>query len=175
MIEEVVEKILNEHGGNILGFCIALTGNRAEGEDLFQDTFLRLSIISKKIDKDDNLKSFAMSIAARIYKDNYKKNLRRNKIAPTLYNEEVFESLISPENVESSVEKRELNEFLRKEILSLDEIYKIVILLFYIADLKIDNIAEILNIPSGTVKSRLNKARELLRKGLEEKGYESYR
>ena len=50
--------------------------------------------------------------------------------------------------------------------------FRIPIHLYYSADLSIQEIAETLKIPEGTVKSRLNKARQLLKKELEEIGYD---
>lgn len=53
---------------------------------------------------------------------------------------------------------------------SLKEEYRLVIVLFYYGDLSIRDISKVLDIPVGTVKSRLNRGRELLKNALEEKG-----
>lgn len=53
---------------------------------------------------------------------------------------------------------------------SLKEEYRLVIVLFYYGDLSIRDISKVLDIPAGTVKSRLNRGRELLKNALEEKG-----
>ncbi|MEU7916285.1 RNA polymerase sigma factor [Microbispora bryophytorum] len=46
-----------------------------------------------------------------------------------------------------------------------------ILVLFYLQDLSVEDCAQICEIPAGTVKSRLNRARRLLRAHLEEKGY----
>lgn len=55
-------------------------------------------------------------------------------------------------------------------VMRLDEKYRLVIILFYYVDLPVNEIAELLNIPKGTVVSQLSRARELLRKELKEYG-----
>lgn len=57
---------------------------------------------------------------------------------------------------------------------TLKEEYRIVIVLFYYADLSIRDISGVLDLSVGTVKSRLNRGRELLKKALEEKGKGEY-
>ena len=57
---------------------------------------------------------------------------------------------------------------------SLKEEYRLVIVLFYYDDLSIRDISRVLDIPVGTVKSRLNRGRELLKNALEEKGKDEY-
>lgn len=52
---------------------------------------------------------------------------------------------------------------------SLSEEYRLVIVLFYYNDLSIRDISKVLNIPTGTVKSRLNRGREILKNSLMEK------
>ena len=49
-----------------------------------------------------------------------------------------------------------------------------MIYMFYFADMTVADIASALHIPSGTVKSRLSRSRSLIKKELEEKGYENY-
>ena len=46
--------------------------------------------------------------------------------------------------------------------------------MFYFADMSINDIGKTLRIPIGTVKSRLSRSRDIIKKELEEKGYENY-
>jgi len=57
-----------------------------------------------------------------------------------------------------------------KEILDLPELYKIVILMKFYENLSIDEISEALDIPPGTVKSRIHTAKGILKKKLSGKG-----
>ncbi|WP_433427524.1 RNA polymerase sigma factor [Nonomuraea sp. CA-141351] len=69
--------------------------------------------------------------------------------------------------VEAMVERAELVSALS----ALPVLEREVLVLFYLEDLPVEDCAQICQIPAGTVKSRLNRARRLLREHLEEKGY----
>ncbi|MDV2687085.1 sigma-70 family RNA polymerase sigma factor, partial [Alkalihalophilus lindianensis] len=67
---------------------------------------------------------------------------------------------------ETELESLELQETVQKEILKLPEKYRSAIVLKYIEDLSLNEISEILNLPLGTVKTRIHRGREALRQQL---------
>ena len=67
---------------------------------------------------------------------------------------------------EEELETIELQETIQKEILKLPDKYRTVIVLKYIDELSLIEISEILDIPVGTVKTRIHRGREALRKQL---------
>lgn len=76
------------------------------------------------------------------------------------------------ESIETEVLQAEERRCVRRAVLSLPEKYRIVILLFYMEELSIEEISAVQNIPKGTVKSRLHQARKLLKQQLEVLLYE---
>ena len=78
-------------------------------------------------------------------------------------------SAMSPENC--ILQKDEKNT-VQKIVANLPEKYRMPIYLYYSADMSIREIAKVLQIPEGTVKSRMNKAKHLLKKELEALGYD---
>ena len=94
----------------------------------------------------------------------------RNRIAPT---QELFED--AKKNI-SDVQEDVLEDYLRQEQLQmvrkavsgLKEKYKIPILLYYMEQMSVAEVAAVMGIPQGTVKSRLNTARKCLESELEE-------
>ena len=70
-------------------------------------------------------------------------------------------------SLEESVLEKEKQQMVREAINCLDERYRIPVYLYYLEELSLQEIAEILKIPKGTVKSRLHKARGLLKERLE--------
>ena len=68
------------------------------------------------------------------------------------------------------IEKKETNKELYELIQRLPQKYKEILLLFYYKDLTYEEISEILQIPEGTVRSRLSRAREKLKKMMNERG-----
>lgn len=67
---------------------------------------------------------------------------------------------------ENELESLELQESVQKEILKLPEKYRSVIVLKYIEELSLNEISEILDLPLGTVKTRIHRGREALRQQL---------
>ena len=69
-------------------------------------------------------------------------------------------------SVEDEVERRQEKERVRKSVLLLPDKQRVVILMYYMEDMSIEEIASALKIPAGTVKSRMNKAKSMLKERL---------
>ena len=67
---------------------------------------------------------------------------------------------------EESVEKLELHEYVQQQIAQLPEKYRTVIILKYVDELPLKEISDIMELPIGTVKTRIHRGREALRKKL---------
>lgn len=163
------ENLLNEYGAAVYGFCIRLAKDRHDADDLYQQTML--TALEKDIDRAKNPKAYLMKICVSIYKNERRKRARRERIAPCIpidqNNDEVFSK-----SVEEMTEEKLLSETLCRLIDKLDEKHRITLLLYYGVGKNVNETAQALNCSSGTVKSRLYTAREILKKGLEAEGYD---
>lgn len=165
-----LEQCINEYGKEIYSFCSQITRNKQEAEDLYQDTFLKALELEEKIDYRRNPKSYFVSIALRIWKNRKRKFAWRNRIAGTV---ELAEEVVSEEEsgkegaVEDIVLEKQWKEEVKKAVDKLDEKYRIPVYLYYTLDFSIEQIGKIMKLPEGTVKSRLYKARKLLKQELE--------
>lgn len=165
-----LEQCIDSYGKDVYAFCKQLTGSVLEADDLYQDTFLKALELSERIEYNRNPKSYLISVSLRIWKNKKRKYAWRNRIAGM---EELNE--VSEKNtffiVENPVEEQFLESEMRKRVLNevkkLEEKYRIPVILFYTSGLSTGEIARTLKIPQGTVKSRLHKAKEILRKNLE--------
>lgn len=165
-----LEQCIHEYGKDIFTFCSRITGNRQEAEDLYQDTFLKAVELEAKIDFEQNPRSYLVSVALRIWKNRRRKFAWRQRIAGicTLTEEMAKEESIGQENsAEAEVFRREQEMQVRKAVGNLAEKYRIPVYLYYTLQLSVEEIANVMEIPQGTVKSRLHKARALLKKELE--------
>ena len=72
------------------------------------------------------------------------------------------------DNPEEEVIRSELIKFVRSQVRELPEKYRMVVYLYYTADMKIKDIASLYKIPESTIKSRLVKAKKILKQKLEE-------
>ena len=160
---------MDEYGGSIYRFCRSLTYSKEDAEDLFQETFLRALEQPEKLNASDNPQSFLFSTAFFLWKSWKRKYARRRRLAPLEPLDDFVESGIDLEN---SYLIQEENEMVRKLVEALPDKFRIPTLLYYTVEMKVSDIAKVLNLPAGTVKSRLSKARRLIGEGLEANDYE---
>ncbi len=153
-------------------FCYHLTGNEHSAKDLFQETWLK---VIKKINlyqSKYSFKNWLFTIASNTYKDQYRrwKKLEKLRVETNQSSEEILlNRWDEKDNVEDQVLSHELDTTLRLEVNKLKVHYKMVVVLHYFEGLSQKEIAQILTIPEGTVKSRLNQSRQILRKAMEVK------
>lgn len=168
-----IENLVYECGEDLYRFCCYLTSNRDLADELYQDTFLKAIQLSHKLNRSGNCKSYLIGIAINLWKNHTHKKMRRNAILPEVDYEDKINQLqaANTDLLEDYVEKELINE-VRSAVNNLKEKQRLVVLLYYAESLSVNEISNILHIPKGTVLSRLAKARENLRKKMEEKGYE---
>ena len=168
MTSDKIQYLLDSYGKDIYSFCCYLTGNTADAEDLYQETFLKAIGLKEKIKIKENAKSFLIGIAV---------NLNRNRIRKysheSLCVDETEDFVIADErnNPEDSILMSEMRSEVRRVIDGLPPKSREILLMYYAADLSIKAIAKALHIPMGTVSSRIAKAKQMVKKRLEEIGY----
>ena len=153
----------------LVNFLFRYTGNRDDAEDLAQDTFVKL-YRSKHLYKEiAKFSTWFYTIAINTAKTNSRKKNRYNSISLSEFDPdedkdyELTANVISPEDsANASME----HYYIQKAIDNLEDYFKEVIILRDIQDLDYDEIAEITGLPLGTVKSRINRGREKLKKSL---------
>ncbi|NMA85745.1 MAG: RNA polymerase sigma factor [Tissierellia bacterium] len=166
-----MEELINSLGDSLWTFCLRLTCNKYEAEDLYQDTMVKALELKDEIDFNQNPRAYIYSLAISINKNRFRKVFRRKKIAPIFdYDLNTLEDY--GENVESQVIQSQEKKIIDLAISKLNEGQRAVILMYYMEELPIRDISKYLNIPEGTVKSRLNTGRKILKKELEGEEYE---
>ena len=171
MTKQELEMCIDDYGKDIYSFCKHLTNNLPEADDLYQDTFLTAVELIEKIEYSNNPKGYLLSIALRIWKNKKRKFAWRKRIADVqpVVDERYADMSESAElSLEEKITNKEKDESIRMAVNRLPEKLKVVVLLFYMEDLQAAQIAEMMKIPIGTVLSRLHRAREILKKELED-------
>lgn len=165
-----LEQCINDYGKEVYAFCSQLTRNPQEAEELYQDTFLKATELREQIKYEQNPKSYLISIALRIWKNRKRKYAWRKRIAGTqqLVEENVAEEdmgrMDSPEEL---FLQAELKEQVKRAVEQLEEKYRVPVYLYYTLQFSVSQIGAIMKLPTGTVKSRLYKARKILKQELE--------
>lgn len=164
------------HSRQVYHFCCHLTGNRMDGEDLFQDTFLtaweKREMLRNQV-ADDQMKNYLLGIAAHHWKNHQRKWFRRNRIAPLDFNEDaIVEAVSRDEGPEGRLLQEEMRREVRRRVEALPDRFRVVVVMYYAGEMSAREIAMHLGISEATVRSRLSRARKKLQREMEEKGYE---
>lgn len=147
---EVVEK----YSSMLLQIAYQRTFNKSDSEDIVQDVFIKLIKNSNKIKDKEHLKYWLIKVTINLCND-YNKSFWNKNVT------ELDEEL-------SQFDKEET--FIFKEINKLKPVHRDIIYLYYYQGYKIKEISIILNMKENTVSSNLTRAREKLKKILEEGG-----
>lgn len=160
-----IEHLIELHGKKVYNFCLRLCAGTYDADDLYQDTFLKAMEKISSIDENNNPSAYLCTIAVSLYKSKIRKLSRRQAIAPTA---PIEESLLQThgDTPDDEVMKKELCREIRSAVDSLDEKLRVCVLLHYINDMSLGEIAKSLKVPEGTVKSRLFTARNILKEKL---------
>ena len=161
-----LEQYITEYGKAVYSYCVYLTGDRDAADDLYQQTFLTAVEKEKAgqgIDAGRNPKSYLLTVATNLWNNQRRKYLWRRKKVDVDTFRDVSELEIPEEglSVEDAAMKNEELHEVRFAVQSLPDKYRVVILMFYMEEQSLENIANALGLPTGTVKSRLHKAKAL--------------
>lgn len=147
-----------------------ILGNKHEAEDIAQEAFIRAYVNIQSFNMNLKFSTWIYRIATNLCIDRIRKKKPDYYLDAEVSGAEGLTMYSSiPANTslpEDDVESLELQELIQKEISKLPEKYRTVIVLRYIEELSLNEISEILDIPLGTVKTRIHRGREALRKQL---------
>ncbi len=175
MTKQELTECIDRYGRDIYSFCRHLAGNVQEADELYQDTWLKIVELSGKIDVTGKVKAYCLSVAVHIWKNKKRKYAWRKRIAGTQdYLDEEGQEYLQDDGPtsEERVLEKERDKLVHRAVDELPEKLKTAILLYYMEELSMAQIAEVTKVPTGTVKSRLYQARKLLEKKLEGMIYE---
>ncbi len=165
--EEAFATLVNRYRRELYNFLARFTGDAALAEDVFQEAFLQLHISAATFDPSRRLKPWLFTIAANKARDAMRKAYRR-QAAPldatiggagseqtATYADLMPADVPAPDEAILNLETREA---VQKIISGMPENLRTVLLLSYFNEFAYKEIAEILDVPLGTVKSRLHAA-----------------
>ncbi len=150
---------------NLMSFAYQLTSNREAAEDLVQDTTLKVLDNEEKYVDNVNFKGWVLTIMRNIFINNYRRQVRSATIIDTT--EDLYHLNISQESGLDTPEGTFATKEISKAISEFSDDYKVPFSM-YVAGYKYSEIAEHMNLPLGTVKSRIFFARKRLQETLKD-------
>ncbi len=158
--------LLERYRQELFGFLARFTGDAAMADDVFQETFLQLHMSAGKFDMSRRLKPWLFTIAANKARDAMRKR-KRHRAVPldaqvgngddqsASYADLMPADIPSPDETLVNLESRQA---VRNIVSELPEGLRSVLVLCYFSGMPYKDIAEIVQAPLGTVKSRLHTA-----------------
>lgn len=158
-------ELYDKYNTQVFRTALSVTHNQQVAEDILQEVFLKLYRYCERIDTSLPLAPWLYRVTVNLC---YTQLSRQKRWFTAL--EDVIENLVSPPAQtcpERFTEQSQVRTAVQQAIDLLSPNQKIVIVLYYLADLSLKEIAHILEIPEGTVKSRLHYGRKNLKRKLE--------
>ncbi|MGC9454337.1 MAG: RNA polymerase sigma factor [Phycisphaerae bacterium] len=162
--EAAFTALVERYRRELFNFLARFTGDRALAEDVFQEAFLQLHISAGSFDPSRRLKPWLFTIAANKARDAMRSRSRRQAApldAPIDGDKDDTYASLMPTDIpspEESVANLETRQAVRTIVEDMPENLRVVLLLNYFHDFAYKEIAEMLSVPLGTVKSRLHAA-----------------
>lgn len=153
-------ELVRRHQGKVRGLLLRLTNNPTLADDLAQEVFLRAYRGLVGFEGRARFSTWLYRIAYNVFL-NHRARTRELAALPVGFDCQAA----APEN-ELSANRLDMRRDLSSAIAALPERYRAVVTLHYIEDVSYPEIAEILDLPLGTVKTHLHRAKKMLREQL---------
>lgn len=157
----MIDQYIRQYGKRLYGLCLSLCANSFDADDLYQETWIK---VVKNISQYDSSKEFEPWLT-KICVNTYRNVLRRLARSPLLDFKTTEEKDTLLCAIPDTTENQDYSSHY-EAIDRLPEKYRIAVILFYFRDMDIAATAHVMGLPEGTVKSRLSKARKLLKEVL---------
>lgn len=151
MDEQEMERVARTYGPDLYRLAYARTGSHADAQDVMQETLLRLVRNNPTFESENHCKAWLLRVAANCVGDVFR--------SPWRHAQPLSESLPAPERPEEGG--------VLEAVLALPPRYRLPVHLFYYEGLSVAEIADILGKSESVVKTRLFRARGMLRLELE--------
>ncbi|MFG6116023.1 RNA polymerase sigma factor SigW [Halobacillus sp. MO56] len=164
------EDVVSSYQNKVYQICFRMIGNAHEAEDLAQEAFIRAYTNIGRFDERRKFSTWIYRIATNLTIDRIRKKKPDYFLDAEVKGTEglnMYSQLAADQALpEEEVESLELQTYIHEEILALPPKYRSVIVLRFLDELSLQEIADVLEIPVGTVKTRIHRGRETLRKRL---------
>jgi RNA polymerase sigma-70 factor (ECF subfamily) len=170
--ERAFAELVRRFQGRVTNLVSRVLNDRECADDLAQEVFVRVFVHRRNYRHGSKFSTWLFTIAANLAKNEIRRRVRRrNWFSLDALQEMVGDSsmqLADPtEGREGLLEREQLQAAVGRAIATVPEKYRLALVLRDIEGLPYEEIATVLNIPGGTVRSRINRARSMLKRKLQ--------
>lgn len=159
--DRAFEELYNRHARRLQGFFVRRLGDDADlAADFMHDTFLRLYAARETYREGRNFRAWLFTIAYNLCRNHHRNQL-------TIVSDEGVD-ITDEASIEVELDTKDLHDALRDILRKLPESYAMLFSLHYEEELSVPQIAQITDLPEGTVKSRLHKAMNIIKQNLKQ-------
>jgi RNA polymerase sigma-70 factor (ECF subfamily) len=170
--ERAFRELVRRYQGRVTNLISRVLNDRECADDLSQEVFIRVYVHRRNYRRGSRLSTWVFTIAANLAKNEIRRRVRRRNWFSLDAMQEVLKDsavvLADPtEGRERMLEREQLQQEIARAIATIPEKYRFSLVLRDIEGLAYEEIAEVLGIPGGTVRSRINRARSMLKRKLQ--------
>tara|TARA_Y100000817_G_C16804420_1_gene521201 strand:- start:152 stop:736 length:585 start_codon:yes stop_codon:yes gene_type:complete len=168
--ERAYVELVNRYKDKLLNFVFQFLSDIEQAEDVVQDTMIRLYEKKHYYKEIAKFSTWIYTIARNLANTELRKRKRRKTtyLSQMSKEERQYEIPAVQDDVDQSLHNEFINDRIQSAINNLPEHFKIVIILRDIQELSYDDISNIVEVPLGTIKSRINRARIQLQAELQD-------
>ena len=163
---EAFGALVEQYRDNVYRLAYRMCGNAYDADEAAQEAFVAAWRALPNFRGDAKFSTWLYRLTTNAAID----VMRREKRHQTVGDGEMIEVADDADSPQETVERTEQQEAVQKALATLSEEYREVLLLRYMEELDYAEIAEVLQLPSGTVKSRINRAKAALKTALLKSG-----
>jgi RNA polymerase sigma-70 factor (ECF subfamily) len=166
------EQLALRHLDPLYAMAMRLTRNQRDAEDLVQDSLLRAYRFFDRFERGTNIKAWLFKILTNTFINRYRRSSKERSLVEGPEHEAVQEHVISRATAEAAADPerwyfdRVLSEDVLRAVDALPIDFRMVVILADLQEFSYREIADVLDVPVGTVMSRLFRGRRLLQKAL---------
>ncbi|GAB3062953.1 RNA polymerase sigma factor SigW [Virgibacillus ainsalahensis] len=168
--QSAFEDVVSFYQNKIYQHCYRMLGNAHEAEDIAQEAFIRAYVNIHSFDERRKFSTWLYRIATNLTIDRIRKRKPDYYLDAEVKGTEgldMYSRLAADRPLPGEeVESLEMQRYIHKEISELPPKYRSIIILRYLEEFSLKEISDTLDIPLGTVKTRIHRGREALRKKL---------
>lgn len=168
-------ELIRRYQQMLYGYLVRMTRNRADADDLFQDTFIRVLRQLPSYDERSRFKSLLFTIAGNLCIDHSRKRQTRQSHLQEEDDDHGIDSFADPGGdfiPDRMLERKDVAETLVQAVEQLPEAMRDVVLLRLETGMTFQEIAELKQVPLGTILARMHRGVQRIRLYFQEKGHE---
>lgn len=170
--ERAFSELVRRYQGRITNLVSRVLNDRECSDDLAQEVFVRVFVHRRNYRRGSKFSTWLFTIAANLAKNEIRRRVRRRNwfsldALQEVLNDSAIQLADPAEGQEQALQREQLQQAVGRAIATVPEKYRLALVLRDIEGLAYEEIGQVLGIPGGTVRSRINRARSMLKRKLQ--------